>query len=112
MTEGVYDKRKLKTCQSTWGHNRLSHVLEKNEVPDTLNGFLVKYEDATIIIPDSTLCSTTKNQRFFKGFSEVFDFRFSVDIFRIFSMLPNFVATSAGTILYVGSHEVCQHSPV
>ena len=55
MTEGVYDKRKLKTCQSTWGHNRLSHVLEKNEVPDTLNGFLVKYEDATIIIPDSTL---------------------------------------------------------
>ena len=36
-------------------HNRLSHILEKNEVPDTLNGFLVKYEDATIIIPDSTL---------------------------------------------------------
>ena len=36
-------------------HNRLSHILEKNEVPDTLNGVLVKYEDATIIIPDSTL---------------------------------------------------------
>ena len=28
---------------------------EKNEVPDTLNGISVKYEDATIIIPDSTL---------------------------------------------------------
>ena len=25
-------------------HNLLSHILEKNEVPDTLNGFLVKYE--------------------------------------------------------------------
>ena len=36
-------------------HNRLSHILEKNEVPDTLNGLLVKHEDATIIVPDSTL---------------------------------------------------------
>ena len=33
------------------------------------------------------ICSTTKNQRFSRGFSEVFDFRFLVDIFRIFSML-------------------------
>ena len=33
----------------------MSHILEKNEVPDTLNGISVKYEDATIIIPDSTL---------------------------------------------------------
>ena len=41
-------------------HNRLSHIFEKNEVPDTLNGFLVKYEDATIIIPDSTLIKKKK----------------------------------------------------
>ena len=34
-------------------------IFEKNEVPDTLNGFLVKYEDATMIIPDSTLQSST-----------------------------------------------------
>ena len=33
-----------------------------------------------------------KNQRFFRGFS-VFDFRFSVDIFRIFSMaIPSYMA--------------------
>ena len=32
-----------------------------------------------------SLWSTTKNQRFFRGFSGVFDFRFLVDIFRIFS---------------------------
>ena len=38
--------------------NRLSHILEKNEVPETLNGFLVKFEDATIIIPVSTLVSS------------------------------------------------------
>ena len=44
-------------------HNRLSHILEKNEVPDTLNGFLVKYEDATIIIPDSTLPGCTCKNR-------------------------------------------------
>ena len=77
MTEGVYDKRK-RFCEIldqinvffrfsivSWStffvygrcyrrlpaHNRLSPILEKNEVPDTLNGFLVKYEDATIIIP-------------------------------------------------------------
>ena len=30
-------------------HNRLSHILGKNVVPDTPNGFLVKYEDATMI---------------------------------------------------------------
>ena len=38
------------------------------------------------------ICSNTKNQRFFRGFS-VFDFRFSVDIFRIFSMaIPSYMA--------------------
>ena len=26
-------------------HNRFSHIFEKYEKPDTLNGFLVKYED-------------------------------------------------------------------
>ena len=47
--------------------NRLSHILEKNEVPDTLNGFLVKYEeDATIIIPDSTLYEICRPARGFQ----------------------------------------------
>ena len=33
------------------------------------------------------ICSNTKHQGVSAGSSEVFDFRFSVDIFRIFSML-------------------------
>ena len=55
MTEGVYDKRKCEILAQInvfsrfriWAmlppaHNLLSHILEKNEVPDTLNDFLVK----------------------------------------------------------------------
>ena len=49
MGDVTEDRRLIIVCLIFW---------KKNEVPDTLNGFLVKYEDATIIIPDSTLHET------------------------------------------------------
>ena len=50
-------------------------------------GFQKVFENLALVdIFRICLCSNTKNQRFFRGFPEVFDFRFSVNIFHIFSM--------------------------